>query len=147
MISLSWGPHSQLGSPPHAWTTQAVAFAVVMLTMGSNVLRNYRELLTLLKRLPESSYVSESQRAKQEILQHRNEADVLKVSDLHKRLVAKISFLRMTTTRRPGESQRHKSGIFVLREGALVESEAEQQSRCIVQLTCMSYRHIGHTNS
>ena len=97
--------------------------------MRSNILRTYRELLTLLKRLPESTYIEEYQRVKSEIVQHRHETDALKVTDLHKQLIAKVSFLRMTTTRRPGEPQRQGSGTFVLRGGALVESETEQQSR------------------
>ena len=97
--------------------------------MRSNILRSYRELLTLLKRLPESTFVKEYQQAKNEIEQHRYETDALKVSELHKQLIAKISFLRMTTTRRPGEPQRQGSGTFVLRGGALVESGSEQQSR------------------
>ena len=97
--------------------------------MRSNILRSYRELLTLLKRLPESTFVEEYQQAKNEIAQHRYETDALKVSELHKQLIAKISFLRMTTTRRPGEPQRQGSGTFVLRGGALVESGSEQQSR------------------
>lgn len=105
-----------------------------MLTTRSNVLRSYRELLTVLQRLPKSSYASEVQRAKHEIRQHRSETDAVKVSDLHKRLVARISFLRMTTIRRPGEAQKQGSGVFVLRDGALVQTEAEKQSRCVSQV-------------
>lgn len=97
--------------------------------MQSHILRSYRELLTLLKRLPATAERSEHSRAKREILRHRHEQDVIKISDLHKQLVAKVSFLRMTTTRRPGEVQRQASGTFVLRDGALVASEAETQSR------------------
>ena len=104
------------------------------MAMRSNILRSYRELLTLLKRLPETTYANEYSQVRRGILQYRDETDALKVTDLHKQLIAKISFLRMTTTRRPGEVQRQGSGTFVLRDGVLVETESEQQSRCNFEL-------------
>lgn len=97
--------------------------------MRGNILRSYREFLTLLQRLPRNAQLSARQEAKAKISTHRNETDSLKITDLHKELVAKISFLRMTTNRRPGERHRPSSGTFVLREGELVESASDRESR------------------
>ena len=98
--------------------------------MPHNILRSYRELLSLVQRLPKEKQASAIQEAKAKILAHQGESDSLKISDLHKQLVAKISFLRMTTSRRPGERSRPSSGTFVLREGDLVESASEREQRC-----------------
>ena len=98
--------------------------------MPHNVLRSYRELLSLLQRLPKDTQASAIKEAKAKILAHRGESDSIKTSDLHKQLVAKISFLRMTTVRRAGERHRPTSGTFVLREGDLVESASEREQRC-----------------
>lgn len=97
--------------------------------MRVNILRSYRELLTLLQRLPRDARESASKEAKAKIRAHREETDSLKVTDLHKQLVAKLSFLRMTTNRRPGERSQSTSGTFVLREGELVESACEREHR------------------
>lgn len=97
--------------------------------MRGNILRSYRELLTLLKRLPNDAQSAAGKEAKNEILAHRHETDSLKITDLHKQLIAKISFLRMTTTRRPGERSRQASGTFILREGDLVETESASEQR------------------
>lgn len=97
--------------------------------MRANILRSYRELLTLLKRLPGDSQLTAGKEAKARILTHRDETDSLKVTELHKQLVAKISFLRMTTTRRPGEKSRQASGTFILREGDLVETDSAREQR------------------
>lgn len=99
--------------------------------MRGNILRSYRELLTLLQRLPRDSQLSAVKEAKAKIRAHREETDSVKVTDLHKQLVAKLSFLRMTTNRRPGERHRPNSGTFVLREGELVESDSERELRCV----------------
>ena len=97
--------------------------------MRQNILRSYRELLTLLQRLPKDAHVSAAEEAKGKILAHRHESDSLKITDLHKQLVAKISFLRMTTVRRAGEKHQPASGTFVLREGDLVETASEREQR------------------
>ena len=100
--------------------------------MRGNILRSYRELLTLLQRLPKDAQLSAGKEAKAKILAHQTETDSLKITDLHKQLVAKVSFLRMTTNRRPGERHRPASGTFVLREGALVETASEREQRCVM---------------
>lgn len=98
--------------------------------MRGNILRSYRELLTLLKRLPTNSQIAAGKEAKAKILAHCDETNAVKITDLHKQLVAKISFLRLTTTRRPGEKLRQGSGTFVLRKGGLVESDSARENRC-----------------
>ena len=99
--------------------------------MRDNILRSYRELLTLLQRLPRDAQLSASKEAKARIRDHRKETDSLKITDLHKQLVARLSFLRMTTNRRPGERRQSTSGTFVMREGELVESASEREHRYI----------------
>lgn len=98
--------------------------------MRGNVLRSYRELLTLLRRLSNDAQSAAGKEAKSKILAHKDETDSLKISDLHKQLIAKISFLRMTTTRIPGEKSRQASGTFILRKGDLVATETAIESRC-----------------
>ena len=98
--------------------------------MRGNILRSYRELLTLLRRLSNDAQSAAGKEAKTKILAHKDEIDSLKISDLHKKLIAKISFLRMTTTRRPGEKSRQASGTFILRKGDLVATETAFENRC-----------------
>ncbi len=97
--------------------------------MRGNILRSYRELLTLLKRLPNDAQSVAGKEAKNEILAHQHETDSLKTTDLHKQLIAKVSFLRMTTTRRPGERSMQASGTFILRGGDLVDAESASEQR------------------
>ena len=97
--------------------------------MRGDILRSYRELLTLLKRLPVDKQASAVNEAKSTVLKHSTESDSLKITDLHKQLIAKISFLRMTTTRRPGEKLHRGSGTFILRDGDLVATASHRESR------------------
>ncbi len=108
---------------------QACSLFPSSVVMRGNILRSYRELLTLLKRLPNDAQSAAGKEAKNEILAHKHETDSLKITDLHKQLIAKISFLRMTTTRRPGERSIQASGIFILRGGDLVEAESSSEQR------------------
>ena len=93
------------------------------------VLRSYRELLTLIKRLAPPAKAEALQNARSSMRQHAAEQDAAKASDLHKELVAKIGFLRMTTPRRVGEPSHSGAGTFVLRKGELVQADAERTSR------------------
>lgn len=85
------------------------------------VLRAYRELLSLIKRLPESQKSQAWQEARQTLRQHAGEADQARQQDLFKQLAAKISYLRVVTPRRPGEVSAIGVGHYVLRDGRLVE--------------------------
>lgn len=98
---------------------------------GAPVLRAYRELLGLIRRLPEAQRGSAWAEARQTMRQHAAEADGAKQQDLFKQLVAKISFLRVITPRRAGEVSSIGSGHYVLREGKLVEGSGESAgTRC-----------------
>lgn len=63
------------------------------------VLSAYRELLALVKRLPEAQRSSAWTEARQAMRQHAGEADEGKQQDLFKQLAARISFLRTVTPR------------------------------------------------
>lgn len=106
--------------------------------MRGNILRSYRELLTLLQRLPRDAQLSATKEVKAKIRAHREETDSLAITDLHKQLVAKLSFLRMTTSFRPGERRQSISGTFVLREGELVESDREREHRWCIGISYSS---------
>ena len=98
---------------------------------SASVLRAYRELLNLIKRLPTSQRDSAWMEARQAMRQHAAEADGGRQMDLHKLLLAKISFIRTVTPRRPGEVSSIGGGTFVLREGRLVEGAGTSAgSRC-----------------
>jgi len=91
----------------------------------AQVLARYRELLQLIKRLPPESAASALAEAQQTIRQRSTVADP-ETQLLHlKELVAKISFLRITTPRPVGE--RIRAGTFVLRGGELVPGTGEEK--------------------
>lgn len=109
------------------------------------VLRSYRELLTLIKRLAPSAKAEALQNARSSMRQHAAEQDAARASDLHKELVAKIGFLRMTTPRRAGEPSHAGAGTFVLRKGELVQADAERTSRVADGKTSMEdFKHKHH---
>ena len=86
-----------------------------------NVLRAYKELLTLIKRLPGSQRQQAWEEARSTVRQHKGEADAMAASDQLKQMVARISFLRAVTPRVPGEASATGAGHWVLRDGELVE--------------------------
>ena len=63
----------------------------------ANVLRAYRELLDLTKRLPLEKRYANLEEARKAVRSNRSETDPVKQTDMLKELVAKVSFLRMTT--------------------------------------------------
>ncbi len=63
----------------------------------ANVLRAYRELIDLAKRLPSGKRNASIQEAQKAMRANRDENDPVKQNDMLKELVAKVSFLRMTT--------------------------------------------------
>lgn len=89
------------------------------------VLTRYRELLRLIKRMPEQKAAAARTEAQQTVRQHKNEADPEAQLRYLKNLVARISFLRITTPRRPGEPL--GGGSYVLRDGELVEGAGEEK--------------------
>jgi hypothetical protein len=97
----------------------------------TQVLRAYRELLGLVRRLPEQQRSVQRAEARAALRLHAAEADEAKRQDLFKQLAAKISFLRAVTPRRPGEVSSIGAGHYVLRGGQLVEGSGETSgTRC-----------------
>lgn len=91
----------------------------------TQVLRAYRELLGLIKRLPGEQRAAQWAEARGAVRRHAGEAGEAERQELLKRLIARISFLRMVTPRRPGEASATGAGHFVLREGRLVEGHGQ----------------------
>lgn len=67
------------------------------MTQRANVLRAYRELVDLIKRLPADRREVNLQEARASMRANMKETDPLKASDMLKDLVARVSFLRMAT--------------------------------------------------
>ena len=63
----------------------------------ANVLRAYKELLDLAKRLPADKRYASLEEARKAMRFNQSEKDPVKQTDMLKELVAKVSFLRMTT--------------------------------------------------
>lgn len=124
----------------------------------ANVLRSYRELIDLIKRLPTERREASLQEARAAVKANMNESDPLKASDMLKDLVARVSFLRMATPKtyrdrcvHPGRlallsgcyhlskcnqqffavcrRTRHGAETYVLRDGQLVEGQGVVDSR------------------
>lgn len=94
----------------------------------TDILRSYRELLYLIRRLPPEKRVSAATEARATLKRNKDEVDALKASDMHKELMGKIGYLRLSLPRQLGDRYA-KAGRFVLREGKLVEGEAERENR------------------
>ncbi len=63
----------------------------------ANVLRAYRELIDLVRRLPAEKRDASLQEARKAMQADKNESNLVKQTDMLKQLVSKVSFLRMTT--------------------------------------------------
>ncbi len=61
------------------------------------MLRAYRELIDLIKRLPAGRRTASLEEARASMRNNMHETDPLKASDMLKDLVARVSFLRMAT--------------------------------------------------
>ncbi len=86
----------------------------------TKVLAAYKELLSLIRRLPGDRQIEALAEARATMRQHAGESDLGRQSDLFKQLAAKISFLRMVTPKRSGETSSIGAGHYVLRDGELV---------------------------
>ncbi len=94
------------------------------------VLSRYRELLRLIKLQPPNIARQGLQEARQTLHSRRDEADPEVALSHLKELVARISFLKITTPRHPTAPL--GGGTFVLRDGELVESRGEDKgTRCV----------------
>ena len=93
------------------------------------VLGRYKELLRLLQRLPDTQKAAALEEAKRTIRQRKDESNPHQALEYQKELVARISFLRITTPRPVGEST--GSGKYVFRKGDWIQGEAEGKgTRC-----------------
>ena len=89
------------------------------------VLRSYRELCKLIRRLPTEVEQHAARVQAQSGMRKHAEANEEQVADLHRVLVGKISFLRMRVPRLPRDAGRVGVGHFVVREGKVVEGAGE----------------------
>lgn len=89
------------------------------------VLRGYKELLRLMKKLPSEQSAKSLDEARITFRQHKTETDKVKQTDLLKQMVARIGFLRMITPKAPGEQSSIGTGRYVLRNGELVPGSGE----------------------
>ena len=89
--------------------------------LRQKVLAAYKELLRLSARVAEGQRPAALAEARAALRRHRGEADPARQADLFKQLAARISFLRMTTPRVPGETSSIGAGHWVVRGGELVE--------------------------
>lgn len=95
-----------------------------------HVLSRYRELLRIIRRLPEEKAAAARAEAQQTMRQHMAETDPELQLKYVKDLVARISFLRITTPRKAGETI--GGGSYVLRNGELVQGAGEDRgTRCV----------------
>jgi hypothetical protein len=104
--------------------------------MSSNsqlVLREYRQLLRLIARIPKREQKAQMlSEARSTIRTYRSEANPAKQLDLRKLLAAKISFLRVVTPKPPGTASNTESGHFIIRDGNLVEGTGSTAGkRCV----------------
>mmetsp|Transcript_10766 Transcript_10766/g.32302 ORF Transcript_10766/g.32302 Transcript_10766/m.32302 type:complete len:138 (+) Transcript_10766:286-699(+) len=98
-------------------------------THCQNVLRAYREVLHLIKRLPKAQRGPALEQARREAQDDKGITNAVEASDKLKHLYARIAYLRTATPRRAGDERRVGAGVFVLREGELVKSDARPNSR------------------
>ena len=109
-----------------------------LMAQRANVLRAYRELIDLAKRLPSAKRDVSVQEARNALRTNRNESDPVKQSDMLKELVAKVSFLRMTTPK----TYRDRSSSYSLQNCTIAhEMLASIPSRAEVTMPCRRTRH------
>jgi hypothetical protein len=94
----------------------------------SDLLRSYRELVYLIKRLPDTQRIAALAEAKIAVRTNKDVSNESEASELHKLLVSKIGFLRMTQPRH-SKDRYAKAGIFVVRDGELIEDSKKRESR------------------
>lgn len=97
----------------------------------NQVLRAYRELLSLVKRLPEAQRGKAWEEARAALRAGAAEASEERQQELFKQLATRISFLRTITPRRAGEALAIGAGHYVMRDGKLVEGSGQTAgTRC-----------------
>ena len=94
----------------------------------TDILRSYRELVYLIKRLPEQQQIAALAEAKATVRSNRTVSKESEASELQKIMVSKIGFLRMTQPRN-SKDRYAKAGVYVVRDGEVVEGRGRMESR------------------
>ncbi|GMH44790.1 hypothetical protein BSKO_12742 [Bryopsis sp. KO-2023] len=115
---------------------------------AANILKAYRELLILTKRLPTEKIGPAWREATETVRAHKNETDPQKISDLYRQMVSKIGVLRMMTPRVRGDRERFNCapGTYVLRDGELVHGEGEPLGSRVAdgKVSMEEAKHVHH---
>ena len=128
-MSLVVWPCCGASWPIEAYPLHRCSCCMQQVSHRTNVLRAYRQLLQLIKRLPPSQQGKAVTQARSEAANDRNISNAVEASDKLKQLCARIGYLRTITPRQPGDAERLGSGHYVLRDGELVPSDARPESR------------------
>jgi len=94
----------------------------------SDILRSYRELVYLIKRLPEQRRLAALAELKEKVRSNKDVTKESEASELQKVMVSKIGFLRMTQPRN-SKDRYASAGVYVVRNGELVKGTANRESR------------------
>ena len=106
----------------------------------ADILRSYRELIYVIKRLPYSARDSALLEARAKTRECKDVMDEGKATELHKLMISKIGFLRLAHPRRSGDKY-SKAGTFVYRDGKLTEDLAQREVR-YASLKCSFIRDL-----
>lgn len=92
----------------------------------AQVLKAYRDLVDVVRRSrPASDRESKLEEARATIRANAHQGEESKRADLLKELVARVSYLRIVTPKSGRGRHKRESGVFVVREGELVEGSGE----------------------
>ncbi len=107
----------------------------------AQILGLYRELLRLISRQPPERAAAAREEARSTLRARKAETNPEQLHLYHKELASRVSFLRITTPRTPGQAL--QGGRYVLRDGELVEGAGADKgarwvktSRPCMTLTC-----------
>ena len=95
---------------------------------GTDILRSYRELIYVMRRLPEASRGPALAEARRKVRENASVSEEAEISELHKLMVSKIGYIRLSHPRR-GSDKYIKGGTFVMRDGKLLDQPGRHESR------------------
>lgn len=107
-----------------------------------HILRSYRELFRLIKRLPEEAERQAARLQAQVEMRKHAHAEQEQAADLHRVLVSKISFLRMRVPKMARDAGKVGVGKYVVRDGKVVEGVGESAG---IRCALASASHINVT--
>lgn len=92
----------------------------------AQVLKAYRDFLEVVARSqPASAREAKRTEVRDAIRSHANETDESTQLDLLKKLVGRVSFLRMTSPKTGRGRHTRETGVYVVRDGELVEGKGQ----------------------